>query len=225
MLILYARFAIVLCFWLGATPPNALAGINEISSEVYKGVEHSDSEDSEAKSDSSDSEYASDEGAKVEDSQDSAPTEEPRNESRDQDRSSPVQASKANPTPASEPPAAAADVSAMPAQEKIPEKESPEKTGPPATLPVSQEKGQVKEDPKQKTPADDSDSEGQLVIDLGEEQAKRDRKRRKKDSANAKEPSAGKPEGAIFTTRECDLRWNLFLFFKQTRYFFPKANL
>uniref|UniRef100_A0A3Q2XV94 Zinc finger MYND-type containing 8 n=1 Tax=Hippocampus comes TaxID=109280 RepID=A0A3Q2XV94_HIPCM len=151
----------------------AQLGINEISSEVYKGVEHSDSEDSEAKSDSSDSEYASDEGAKVEDSQDSAPTEEPRNESRDQDRSSPAQASKADPP-------AAADVSAMPsampAQEKIPEKESPEKTGPPAPLPVSQEKGQVKEDTKQNAPADDSDSEGQLVIDLGEEQAKRDKK-------------------------------------------------
>ncbi|XP_019715300.1 protein kinase C-binding protein 1-like isoform X10 [Hippocampus comes] len=174
----------------------AQLGINEISSEVYKGVEHSDSEDSEAKSDSSDSEYASDEGAKVEDSQDSAPTEEPRNESRDQDRSSPAQASKADPP-------AAADVSAMPsampAQEKIPEKESPEKTGPPAPLPVSQEKGQVKEDTKQNAPADDSDSEGQLVIDLGEEQAKRDKKGRKKDSANAKEPSAAKPEGKSLT--------------------------
>ncbi|XP_077428634.1 MYND-type zinc finger-containing chromatin reader ZMYND8 isoform X2 [Vanacampus margaritifer] len=174
----------------------AQLGINEISSEVYKGEEHSDTEDSEGKSESSDTEYGSDEGPKVDDS---APTEEPQNKSRDQDHSSPIQESKANIAPVSEP--AAADVSVMqsetPTQENVPE--SSEKTKSPPSLPVSREKGQVKEDIKQNASAEDSDSERELVIDLGEEQGKKDKKRRKKDSTNAKESSASKPEGKSLT--------------------------
>ncbi|XP_061640187.1 MYND-type zinc finger-containing chromatin reader ZMYND8-like isoform X4 [Phyllopteryx taeniolatus] len=179
----------------------AQLGINEISSEVYKGVEHSDSEDSEGKSDSSDTEYASDDGPKFDDSQDTAPTDEPQNKSRDQDQSSLSQEGKANAPLVPEP--AAVDVctmpSEMPGQEKVPEKEHPDKSKSPPPLPVSRQKGQMKEDVKQHVPAEDSDSERELVIDLGEEQGKKDKKRRKKDSTNVKEASAGKPEGKSLT--------------------------
>ncbi|XP_061148242.1 MYND-type zinc finger-containing chromatin reader ZMYND8-like isoform X2 [Syngnathus typhle] len=175
----------------------AQLGINEISSEAYKAVEHSDTEDSEGKSDSSDTEYGSDEAPKVEDSQDATRTDEAQNKSRDQEQSSP----KANMPLLSEP--TAEDVSSMqsetPAQEKLLEKDGPEKTKSPPPLPVSREKGQVKEDMKQNAPVEDSDSEGELVIDLGEDQGKRERKRRKKDSANAKESCASKPEGKSLT--------------------------
>ncbi|XP_061689002.1 MYND-type zinc finger-containing chromatin reader ZMYND8-like isoform X4 [Syngnathoides biaculeatus] len=177
----------------------AQLGINEVSSEVYKGVEHSDSEDSEGKSDSSDTEYASDDGPKADDTQDTAPTDESQNMSRDQ--SSLTQESKANEPLISEP--AAVDVytvpSELPVQETLPEKDHPDKTKSPPPFPVSRQKGQMKEDVKQHVPAEDSDSERELVIDLGEEQGKKDKKRRKKDISNVKESSAAKPDGKSLT--------------------------
>ncbi|XP_077581976.1 MYND-type zinc finger-containing chromatin reader ZMYND8 isoform X2 [Stigmatopora nigra] len=169
----------------------AQLGINEISSPVCK---EEDSEDSEGKSDSSDTEYASDEGPKREDSQETAPSEELHNERREQDRSPSIQEDKANAPPSSEP--AELDTTS---EEKVPEKESPEnnKSSPPLALP--REKGEVREDLKHQLPAEDSDSERELVIDLGEEQGKKDKKRRRKDNTNVKGASASKPEGKSLT--------------------------
>uniref|UniRef100_A0A8C4EVH6 Zinc finger MYND-type containing 8 n=1 Tax=Dicentrarchus labrax TaxID=13489 RepID=A0A8C4EVH6_DICLA len=182
----------------------AQLGIDEISVDVYKGVEHSDSEDSD-KSDSSDSEYASDEEQKTKDGQDVAPNDEAQKEpakSKVKDQTSPSQdkEGKADGVVGSE--SAAGDTTATasdaPTKEKISkdsEKESPEKTKAPPASPGPRDKSQVKEDAKQSVPVEDSDSERELVIDLGEDQGGKDRKRSRKENAAVKESSAGKPEG------------------------------
>uniref|UniRef100_A0A3B4Z8J1 Protein kinase C-binding protein 1-like n=1 Tax=Stegastes partitus TaxID=144197 RepID=A0A3B4Z8J1_9TELE len=179
----------------------AQLGIDEISVDAYKGVGHSDSEDSD-KSDSSDSEYASDEEQKTKDGQDTAPSEEPQKEStktkvKDQPSPSLEGESKADLLVASESAAgdACATVSDAPPKEKTSsdlEKENPEKSKAPPESPVPREK--VKQETKQTVPVEDSDSERELVIDLGEEQGGKDRKRSKKDSSTIKESTAGKPE-------------------------------
>ncbi|XP_042261460.1 protein kinase C-binding protein 1 isoform X4 [Thunnus albacares] len=186
----------------------AQLGIDEISVDVYKGVEHSDSEDSD-KSDSSDSEYASDEEQKTKDGQDTAPNEEAHKEpskSRVKDQTSPSQDKEGKPDApvASETAAgdASASVSDAPAKEKVStdlEKESPEKTKATPASPVPRERAQVKDESKQPVPVEDSDSERELVIDLGEDQGGKDRKRSRKDNATVKESSAGKPESKALT--------------------------
>nr|XP_057934947.1 MYND-type zinc finger-containing chromatin reader ZMYND8 isoform X3 [Doryrhamphus excisus] len=179
----------------------AQLGIEEISADVYKGVEHSDSEDSD-KSDFSDSEYASDEGPKVKDPQDSAPPEKVQKESMAKDQTSPCSHADKPDAPLISK-SAAADVSATPSEtspeEKgSKEKESPEKSTSPPASPVSTEKGRVPEEAMQRVPVEDSDSERELVIDLGEEQGNKDKRRRKKDST-VKESSAAKCEGKSLT--------------------------
>lgn len=184
------------------------AGIDEISVDVYKGVEHSDSEDSD-KSDSSDSEYASDEEQKTKDGQDAAPNDEAQKEptkskvkeqpSPSQDKEGKADTLVASESAARDTPTAASDA---PTKEKISkdsEKESPEKTKAPPASPGPREKAQVKEEAKQPLPVEDSDSERELVIDLGEEQGGKDRKRSRKDNTTVKESSAGKPEGESCT--------------------------
>uniref|UniRef100_A0A3P8U5F5 Zinc finger MYND-type containing 8 n=1 Tax=Amphiprion percula TaxID=161767 RepID=A0A3P8U5F5_AMPPE len=185
----------------------AQLGIDEISVDAYKGVEHSDSEDSD-KSDSSDSEYASDEEQKTKDGQDTAPTEEPQKEPskpkvKDQPSPSLEGESKADVLVASE--SAAGDtsvtVSDAPTKEKMNtdlEKESSEKSKAAAESPVLRDK--VKQETKQTVPVEDSDSERELVIDLGEEQGGKDRKRSRKDNSTIKESTAGKPEGKASNT-------------------------
>uniref|UniRef100_A0AAQ5Z4Y0 Zinc finger, MYND-type containing 8 n=1 Tax=Amphiprion ocellaris TaxID=80972 RepID=A0AAQ5Z4Y0_AMPOC len=182
----------------------AQLGIDEISVDAYKGVEHSDSEDSD-KSESSDSEYASDEEQKTKDGQDTAPTEEPQKEPskpkvKDQPSPSLEGESKADVLVASE--SAAGDtsvtVSDAPTKEKMNtdlEKESSEKSKAAAESPVLRDK--VKQETKQTVPVEDSDSERELVIDLGEEQGGKDRKRSRKDNSTIKESTAGKPEGDL----------------------------
>ncbi len=175
---------------------------------MYKGVEHSDSEDSD-KSDSSDSEYASDEEQKTKDGQDAAPNDEAQKEPtnskvKEQPLPSPDKEGKADALVASE--SAAGDTPATasdaPTKEKISkdsEKESPEKTKAPPASPGPREKAQVKEEGKQPVLVEDSDSERELVIDLGEEQGGKDRKRSRKDNTTVKESSAGKSEGESCT--------------------------
>lgn len=182
------------------------AGIDEISVDVYKGVEHSDSEDSD-KSDSSDSEYASDEEQKTKDGPDAAPSDEAQKEPskskvKDQPSLSQDKESKADTLVTSESAAGdttptASDASTKEKISKDAEKESLEKTKASAS-PGPREKVQVKEDAKKPVPVEDSDSERELVIDLGEEQGGKDRKRSRKDNAAGKESSAGKPEGENF---------------------------
>ncbi|XP_071351384.1 MYND-type zinc finger-containing chromatin reader ZMYND8 isoform X6 [Trachinotus anak] len=184
----------------------AQLGIDEISVDVYKGVEHSDSEDSD-KSDSSDSEYASDDEQKTKDGQDTAPHDEAEKDltkTKVKDQSSPSQDKEGKAEVASESAAveATATASDAPTKEKISsdsEKESPEKTKAPPASPPPREKAQVKEEGKQPVPVEDSDSERELVIDLGEDQGGKDRKRSRKETATVKESPAGKTEGKALT--------------------------
>uniref|UniRef100_A0A672J7R7 Zinc finger, MYND-type containing 8 n=1 Tax=Salarias fasciatus TaxID=181472 RepID=A0A672J7R7_SALFA len=171
----------------------AQLGIDDISVDVYKGVEHSDSEDSD-KSDSSDSEYASDDEQKTKDGQDAVASEEAQKE---------PQKSKVKGQPGLGPDGEAKS----PTKEKLnsdSEKEIPEKTKAPPESPASKEKCHIKQETKQTVPVEDSDSERELVIDLGEDQGGKDRKRSRKDSATAKESAAGKPEGETLKVRSTD---------------------
>uniref|UniRef100_A0A8D3CQY2 Zinc finger, MYND-type containing 8 n=1 Tax=Scophthalmus maximus TaxID=52904 RepID=A0A8D3CQY2_SCOMX len=180
----------------------AQLGIDEISVDVYKGVEHSDSEDSD-KSDSSDSEYASDDEQKTRDDQGAAPNHEAHKDpTKSKVKPSPSQdkESKTDTLLASESAAGIATTTASdaPTKEKIStisEKEGSDTTKAPPASPNPREKTQVKEEAKQPMPVEDSDSERELVIDLGEEQGGKDRKRRMKDTTAVKELSAGKAEG------------------------------
>uniref|UniRef100_A0A671T7L1 Protein kinase C-binding protein 1-like n=1 Tax=Sinocyclocheilus anshuiensis TaxID=1608454 RepID=A0A671T7L1_9TELE len=151
----------------------AQLGIDEISEDVYKGVEHSDTEESD-KSVSSDSEYGSDDEQKSKSGQDDKTVADDKNE-------------KEPPKKKSKPSAAA-------------EKEPPEKLKAAPASPDPREKPKGSEEAVQPASVDedmDSDSERELVIDLGEEQAGKKRKRNRKDSAAVtalKEPTASKPE-------------------------------
>ncbi|XP_041639581.1 protein kinase C-binding protein 1 isoform X2 [Cheilinus undulatus] len=186
----------------------AQLGIEEISVDAYKGVEQSESDDSD-KSDSSDSEYASDEEQKAKDGQDLEPSDETKKEPTknkvkehhppNQEKEGKADSLTASESAAEDTSAAAPDLSVKVKISKDSEKESSEKTkGAPAS-PGSKEKAQVKEDAKQPVPVEDSDSERELVIDLGEEQGGKDRKRSRKDSNAVKESSASKLEGKVQT--------------------------
>uniref|UniRef100_A0A669EMG6 Zinc finger MYND-type containing 8 n=1 Tax=Oreochromis niloticus TaxID=8128 RepID=A0A669EMG6_ORENI len=186
----------------------AQLGIDEISVDVYKGVEHSDSEETD-KSDSSDSEYGSDEEQKTKNEQDTAPSEEPQKEPtktnvKDQPSPSNEEEGRADLLVATESAAGEASVTVSDAQTKEKtssevEKENPEKSKAPPESPVPREKSQVKQETKQTVPVEDSDSERELVIDLGEEQGGKERKRRRKDSATVKDSTTGKVEGDSYT--------------------------
>lgn len=95
--------------------------------------------------------------------------------------------------------AAAAAPSDSPTKEpkKDPEKESLEASKAPPSSPAPREKSLVKEEKKQPVSVEDSDSERELVIDLGEEQGGRDKKRGRRDHTTVKESSAGKAESEI----------------------------
>uniref|UniRef100_A0A8C9ZSR0 Zinc finger MYND-type containing 8 n=1 Tax=Sander lucioperca TaxID=283035 RepID=A0A8C9ZSR0_SANLU len=158
----------------------AQLGIDEISVDVYKGVEHSDSEDSD-KSDSSDSEYASDEEQKTKDGRDAAPNDEAQKE--------PTKSK----TAAGDATATASNASPKEKMSTDSEKESPEQTKAPPSSPGLREKAQVKEEAKQPVPVEDSDSERELVIDLGEEQGGKNRRRSRKDNATVKDTAPSTP--------------------------------
>uniref|UniRef100_A0A672JHH1 Protein kinase C-binding protein 1-like n=1 Tax=Salarias fasciatus TaxID=181472 RepID=A0A672JHH1_SALFA len=160
----------------------AQLGIDEISEDVYKDVDHSDSEDSE-KSDSSDSEFLSDEEHKPKsatpDEKDKTEKKRPKGGSERENKEGVAQTGdKGTPepllkekTPQSQPLAEKA---------KVPE----EVRAPAATSAAEQ----------------DSDSERELVIDLGDEHGVRDSKRAKRDPGSSgakapKESNAGKLEG------------------------------
>lgn len=179
------------------------AGIDEISVDVYKGVEHSDSEDSD-KSDSSDSECGSDDEQKTKDSQDAAPKNEAQKEptktkckdqpSPSQDKESKAERLVGSESAAGDATAAASDAPTKELLNKDSEKESSEKTKAPPSSPGPREKSLVKEETKQSVAVEDSDSERELVIDLGEEQGGKDKKRSRKDNTTVRESSTCKPE-------------------------------
>ncbi|XP_054883157.1 MYND-type zinc finger-containing chromatin reader ZMYND8 isoform X2 [Poeciliopsis prolifica] len=185
----------------------AQLGIDEISVDVYKGVEHSDSEDSD-KTDSSESEYATDEESKSKPGQDSAPKREPQKEStrskaKEQPSVSQMEKDKADPLVPNTMDDSSVSVSDGETEQKTITglgKENPDMTEMALEAPVSKEKCQVKlKEAKQTVPTEDSDSEKELVIDLGEEQPGKEKKRSRKDGT-VKESAVGKSEGKALTT-------------------------
>uniref|UniRef100_A0A8C7FUR9 Protein kinase C binding protein 1, like n=1 Tax=Oncorhynchus kisutch TaxID=8019 RepID=A0A8C7FUR9_ONCKI len=169
----------------------AQLGIDGISEDVYKGVEHSDSEDSE-KSDSSDSEYLSDEEHRQK-SADHDDKDKAERESRKRPKASTQGEDKEAVTETRDKKNSDA---LLKDRQGIngPERDSQEKAGAPRTL---------------AGPDQDSDSERELVIDLGDEQGGRDRKARREPGAvvakATKEPlgtntGSGQPNTALSTT-------------------------
>ncbi|XP_059393090.1 MYND-type zinc finger-containing chromatin reader ZMYND8-like isoform X5 [Carassius carassius] len=184
----------------------AQLGIDEISEDVYKGVQHSDSEESD-KSDCSDSEYGSEDEQKSKSSQDDKNAVDDKNEKEPpKKKSKPSLATAEEKDSSTESVATASTTTKGETSQKTstPEPIAKDKPGmdsekePPAP-PDSREKPKGSEEAMQLASVDvDSDSERELVIDLGEEQAGKERKRNKKDSAAVtalKEPTASKPEG------------------------------
>uniref|UniRef100_A0A8C9T2H8 Zinc finger MYND-type containing 8 n=1 Tax=Scleropages formosus TaxID=113540 RepID=A0A8C9T2H8_SCLFO len=159
----------------------AQLGIDEISEDVYKGVEHSDSEDSE-KSDSSDSEYVSEEEQRMKngsedihkESTEKEPKKRPRELLQDDDK-------EGNVDSAVDPAAKLASVKS-PTEDKSGSDAHKDCLEKPKEL---QHPAKVEEEAKPHTAeADvDSDSERELVIDLGDDKAGREHKRIKKEPA------------------------------------------
>nr|XP_029477591.1 protein kinase C-binding protein 1-like isoform X5 [Oncorhynchus nerka] len=184
----------------------AQLGIDEISEDVYKGVEHSDSEDSE-KSDSSNSEYLSDEDHRLKsaahDNKDKA-----ERESRKRPKAS---------TPVEDKGAVTGTRDKKNSEALLkdrhgsngPERDSREKpmtpqTQPPTDRPKALEVGRAGAPRALAGPDQDSDSERELVIDLGDEQGGRDRKRARREpgavaAKPTKEPPGTKLEGKFPT--------------------------
>ncbi|XP_056668981.1 MYND-type zinc finger-containing chromatin reader ZMYND8 isoform X18 [Monodelphis domestica] len=176
----------------------AQLGINEISEDVYTAVEHSDSEDSE-KSDTSDSEYISDDEQKTKIEQEEA---EDKESSRTDKDSAALKKKPKPPTPveikedlkSTSPPTEKSDPLVKEKSTTDSEKDFPEKV---KTLPHP-----VKEKIKGKDETDsptvhlglDSDSESELVIDLGEDHSGREGRKSKKESKEppAKQEAVGK---------------------------------
>ncbi|XP_020361576.1 protein kinase C-binding protein 1 isoform X2 [Oncorhynchus kisutch] len=179
----------------------AQLGIDGISEDVYKGVEHSDSEDSE-KSDSSDSEYLSDEEHRQK-SADHDDKDKAERESRKRPKASTQGEDKEAVTETRDKKNSDA---LLKDRQGIngPERDSQEKprtpqTQPPTDMPKAPEEGRAGAPRTLAGPDQDSDSERELVIDLGDEQGGRDRKARREPGAvvakATKEPLGTKLEG------------------------------
>ncbi|XP_022350513.1 protein kinase C-binding protein 1 isoform X9 [Enhydra lutris kenyoni] len=164
----------------------AQLGINEISEDVYTAVEHSDSEDSE-KSDSSDSEYISDDEQKsknepedTEDKEGSRVDKEPSAVKKKPKLASPVETKEElkSTSPASE----KADPGSV--KEKAsppPEKDFSEKAKASPHSTKDKLKGKDETDSPTVHLGLDSDSESELVIDLGEDHSGREGRKNKKE--------------------------------------------
>ncbi|XP_032694504.1 protein kinase C-binding protein 1 isoform X9 [Lontra canadensis] len=164
----------------------AQLGINEISEDVYTAVEHSDSEDSE-KSDSSDSEYISDDEQKsknepedAEDKEGSRVDKEPSAVKKKPKLASPVETKEElkSTSPASE----KADPGSV--KEKAsppPEKDFSEKAKASPHSTKDKLKGKDETDSPTVHLGLDSDSESELVIDLGEDHSGREGRKNKKE--------------------------------------------
>lgn len=185
-------------------------GIDEISEDVYKDEEHSDSDDSD-KSDSSDSEYASDNDQKPKSNEDSAAEDKTEKEvskkkaklpspaGEDKDSSTESSGTSSSLTKGEIVQKVASGVSQ--AKEKPAAEQDKEVVKAAPASPGTRDRSKVTEEAKKPVDVDmDSDSERELVIDLGEEPGGRERKRRRKDSAAVtalREPAASKTEGEL----------------------------
>ncbi|XP_051913047.1 protein kinase C-binding protein 1-like isoform X2 [Hippocampus zosterae] len=174
----------------------AQLGIDEISEDVYKGVDHSDTEESD-KSDSSDSEYASDEEHKPQSSgQDEkvrVDRKRPRANAEAENKDS-IEGMVEKSTPATQ----IKEKQGSNAQEEaVQEKPRLTQSQPLTDKPKTSEEGKT---PHAASAAEqDSDSERELVIDLGDEHGARDSKRSRKDTSSktSKETNAAKLEGKV----------------------------
>ncbi|XP_076596751.1 MYND-type zinc finger-containing chromatin reader ZMYND8-like isoform X1 [Chaetodon auriga] len=177
----------------------AQLGIDEISEDVYKGVDHSDSEDSE-KSDSSDSEYLSDEEHKpkssTQDDKDKAERKRPKASTEGEIKEGVTgTADKATPDPLLKDKQGSSG----------PDRDLQDKPRTPQSQPLT-DKPKAPEEGRAATATSvaeqDSDSERELVIDLGDEHGGRDSKRaRREPGASAaktpKESNIAKLEGKV----------------------------
>ncbi|XP_006235631.1 MYND-type zinc finger-containing chromatin reader ZMYND8 isoform X21 [Rattus norvegicus] len=164
----------------------AQLGINEISEDVYTAVEHSDSEDSE-KSESSDSEYVSDEEQKPK----NEPEDPEDKEGSRVDKEAP--AIKRKPKPSNQVEVKEEVKSNSPVGEKVdpapakdkaspePEKDFAEKAKPSPHPTKDKLKGKDETDSPTVHLGLDSDSESELVIDLGEDPSGREGRKNKKE--------------------------------------------
>ncbi|XP_075384774.1 MYND-type zinc finger-containing chromatin reader ZMYND8 isoform X14 [Tenrec ecaudatus] len=169
----------------------AQLGINEISEDVYTAVEHSDSEDSE-KSDSSDSEFISDDEQKsknepedADDKEDGPLDKEPAAGKKKPKPTNPVEVKeelRSCSPPSEKPDPVVVKEKASPE----PEKDFPEKAKPSPLPPKDKLKGKDEADSPTVHLGLDSDSESELVIDLGEDHSGREGRKNKKEP---KEPS------------------------------------
>ncbi|XP_035863876.1 protein kinase C-binding protein 1-like isoform X8 [Sander lucioperca] len=178
----------------------AQLGIDEISEDVYKGVDHSDSEDSE-KSDSSDSEYLSDEEHKpkssAQDDKEKAERKRPKASTEEENKEGVTgTADKAKPEPL-----------LKDKQGSIgPDRDLQDKPRTPQSQPLADNKPKAPEEGRAAAATSvaeqDSDSERELVIDLGDEHGGRDSKRAKREpgasaAKTLKEPNVAKLEGKL----------------------------
>ncbi|XP_049611073.1 MYND-type zinc finger-containing chromatin reader ZMYND8 isoform X2 [Syngnathus scovelli] len=178
----------------------AQLGIDEISEDVYKGVDHSDTDDSE-KSDSSDSEYASDEEHKpkssVQDEKGKADRKRPRASAEAENKDS-VGGMVEKSTSATQ---LKEKQGSNGQEEALQEKPRMTQSQPLPDKPKAPEESRT---PNATTSAaeQDSDSERELVIDLGDEHGGRDSKRSRKDAGSSstktsKEANTVKLEGKV----------------------------
>ncbi|XP_013005853.2 MYND-type zinc finger-containing chromatin reader ZMYND8 isoform X12 [Cavia porcellus] len=177
----------------------AQLGINEISEDVYTAVEHSDSEDSE-KSDSSDSEYISDDEQKTKNEPED--TEDKEGSRMDKEPSAVKKKPKpANPVEVKEELKSTSPVSEKadpgPVKDKAspePEKDFAEKAKPSPHPTKDKLKGKDEMDSPTVHLGLDSDSESELVIDLGEDHSGREGRKNKKEpkEASPKQDVVGK---------------------------------
>ncbi|XP_033982509.1 protein kinase C-binding protein 1-like isoform X7 [Trematomus bernacchii] len=172
----------------------AQLGIDEISEDVYKGVDHSDSEDSE-KSDSSDSEYLSDEEHKpkisAQDDKDKAERKRPKSSADGESKEGVTRTvDKATPEPMLKDKHGNNGL-VRDLQEK------PRTPQPLADKPKAPEEGRAAA--ATSSAEQDSDSERELVIDLGDEHGGRDSKRARREpgAKTLKEANVAKLEGKL----------------------------
>jgi len=172
------------------------SGIDDISEDVYKGVDHSDSDDSE-KTDSSDSEYLSDEEHKpkssVQDDQDKADRKRPKANANGENKEGvPGKADK--PTPE----LVLKDKQGASGPDRgLQDKPRAPQLQPGADKPKAQDEGRAAA-AATSAAEQDSDSERELVIDLGDENGGRDSKRARREpgaSKLLKESGVAKLEG------------------------------
>ncbi|XP_014465111.1 MYND-type zinc finger-containing chromatin reader ZMYND8 isoform X1 [Alligator mississippiensis] len=163
----------------------AQLGINEISEDVYTAVEHSDSEDSE-KSDTSDSEYITDEDQKSKNDQEDGEDKESGRSDKEsltmkKKPKTPAQVEDKEELKSTSPSAEKTDVPVKEKANTDSEKEFSEK-GKSLQHPAKEKlKGKDETDSPTVHLGLDSDSESELVIDLGEDHCGREGRKNKKE--------------------------------------------